>query len=52
MIPIEEFETALGTIAASPADGVMVYHWKDFLEDEALGGGRMSAALRAFKDGR
>ncbi len=51
-IPIEEFQTALDAIAVSPADGVMVYHWKDFLEDQAVGGGRMAAALRAFKDGR
>ena len=50
-IAIEEFTSALLAVADSPADGVMVYHWKDFLEDEAIGGGRMTAALRAFKDG-
>lgn len=51
-ILIEEFQTALDAIAASHADGVMVYHWKDFLEDQAVGEGKMTAALRAFKDGR
>lgn len=49
-IPVAELEAALGAVAASAADGVMFYHWRDFLEDEA-GGGRMTAALRAFKDG-
>jgi hypothetical protein len=50
-IPTEEFVGALRAVAVSPADGVMVYHWKDFLEDEAVGAGHLSAALRAFKDG-
>ena len=50
-IPVEEFAGALRAVVASAADGVMVYHWKDFLEDAATGGGRMSAALRAFKEG-
>lgn len=50
-IPIEEFEAALRTVARSPADGVMVYHWVDFLDNETRGDGRMSRALRAFKDG-
>jgi SAM-dependent methyltransferase len=50
-IPITEFEAALRAVAASPADGLMVYHWLDFLEDELSGDGRMSNALRAFKDG-
>jgi len=50
-IPLGEFTDALRAVAASPADGVMVYHWKDFLEDEARGGGRMTAALQAFKEG-
>lgn len=50
-IAVEELEAALAAVAASPADGAMFYHWRDFLEDEAIGGGRLSAALRAFKDG-
>lgn len=49
-IPVEELEEALAAVAASPANGAMFYHWRDFLEDEATGGGRLTAALRAFKD--
>lgn len=44
-------EAALSAVAASPADGVMVYHWVDFLEDELGGDGRMVEALRRFKSG-
>ena len=47
----EEFVGALGAVHDSAADGLMVYHWRDFLEDEATGGGRLVAGLRAFKDG-
>lgn len=50
-ITLHEFVAALRAVAQSSADGVMVYHWKDFLEDEAEGGGYMTAALRKFKDG-
>ena len=50
-IPFEEFVSALRAVQASPADGLMVYHWKDFLEDDARGEGRMSRALVAFKEG-
>lgn len=50
-IPFEEFVSALQAVQASPADGLMVYHWKDFLEDDAHGEGRMSRALVAFKEG-
>lgn len=50
-IPYEEFQSALQAVAASAADGVMVYHWRDFLEDETAADGRMTAALRRFKDG-
>ncbi|MEW5815800.1 MAG: hypothetical protein AB1798_10465 [Spirochaetota bacterium] len=50
-IPFEEHLAALRAVAASPADGVMVYHWKDYLEAEAKGDRRMSGALRAFKEG-
>jgi hypothetical protein len=51
-ITSEEFRNALRAVADSPADGVMVYHWRDFLEDEIAGDGRMTAALRRFKDGQ
>jgi hypothetical protein len=50
-IPFEEYRAALRAVAASPADGVMVYHWVDFLENELSGDGRMVEALRAFKAG-
>ncbi len=50
-IPFEEFVAALKAVQASPADGLMVYHWKDFLEDDARGDGRISRALVAFKEG-
>ncbi len=50
-IPFEEFVAALKAVRDSPADGLMVYHWKDFLEDEVRGEGRMSRALVAFKEG-
>ncbi|MCP4396629.1 MAG: hypothetical protein GY801_04900 [bacterium] len=50
-IPFEEHLATLRAVADSPADGVMVYHWKDYLEAEARGDQRMSRALRAFKDG-
>jgi hypothetical protein len=50
-ITLHEFVAALRAVAQSSADGVMVYHWKDFLEDEAERGGFMTAALRKFKDG-
>jgi hypothetical protein len=42
---------SLRAVADSPADGVMVYHWVGFLEDELLGDGRRVEALRAFKAG-
>jgi hypothetical protein len=50
-IPFEEYLAALRAVADSPADGVMVYHWVDFLENELSGDGRMVEALRAFKGG-
>jgi hypothetical protein len=51
VIPFDEYLAALRAVAASPADGVMVYHWVDFLENELLGDGRMVEALRAFGSG-
>ncbi len=51
-IPIEEFEAAVDAVAGSAADGVMVYHWKDFLEDELRGAGSMARAIRAYREGR
>lgn len=50
-IPFEEHLAALSAVTESPADGVMVYHWKDYLQAEAEGDQRMSTALRAFKEG-
>jgi hypothetical protein len=50
-IPFEEYAAALRAVADSPADGVMVYHWVDFLHDELEGEGRMVEALRSFKSG-
>jgi hypothetical protein len=50
-IPFEEYVAALRAVAESPADGIIVYHWVDFLENEVRGDGRMVEALRAFKDG-
>jgi hypothetical protein len=50
-IPFEEYVESLRAVAESPADGVMVYHWVDFLEDELLGDGKRVEALRAFKAG-
>ncbi len=50
-IPFEEFISALKAVQASPADGLVVYHWKDFIEDDVRGDGRMSRALVAFKEG-
>jgi hypothetical protein len=50
-IPFEEYVDALRAVAHSPADGVMVYHWIDFLENEVRGDGRRVEALRAFKAG-
>jgi hypothetical protein len=50
-IPFEEYLDSLRAVTASPADGVMVYHWVDFLENELQGDGRMVEALQAFKAG-
>lgn len=49
-LPVEDVEEALGALAASSADGVIVYHWSDVLADDAHGG-RIARALRAYKDG-
>jgi hypothetical protein len=50
-IPLDEFTAALRAVAESPADGAMLYHWLDVLEDDMTGDGAMASALRAFKDG-
>jgi hypothetical protein len=50
-IPFEEYRDALRAVAASSADGVMVYHWVDFLENEVAGDGSMVRALQDFKAG-
>ncbi|MFN8518659.1 MAG: hypothetical protein U0667_04535 [Chloroflexota bacterium] len=49
-IPLGEHLDALRAVARSQADGVMVYLWSDYLEDEARGGG-LTEALRRFKAG-
>ncbi len=49
-IPLAEHLDALRAVEASPADGVMVYLWSDYLEDEARGGG-LTDALRRYKAG-
>lgn len=49
-IPLQEHIEALRAVARSDADGVMVYLWSDYLEDEAAGGG-LTDALRRFKAG-
>ena len=46
----EEFSKTLDAVADSAADGVMVYHWKDILEDEVAADGVIAAALRGFRD--
>lgn len=48
-IPFEEYRATLRAVARSAADGVMVYHWVDFLENELAGDGRMVEALLEFK---
>jgi hypothetical protein len=47
----EDHDAALLATLASPADGIMVYRWLDYLESEVRGDGRMIASLRAYKDG-
>jgi hypothetical protein len=47
--PVEEYLGTLRAVARSAADGVMVYHWVDFLENELDGDGRMVEALQRFK---
>jgi hypothetical protein len=51
IIPMDEHRAALRAVADSAADGVMIYHWRDYLEAEANGDHGLSNALRAFKDG-
>lgn len=47
----QEFAGTLAAVAASPADGVSIYHWTDVLADELTAGGVMVEALRRYKDG-
>jgi hypothetical protein len=42
----EEFRRCVSAVAASPADGIMTYHWSDVLAEDATSGGEYSAALR------
>jgi hypothetical protein len=46
-----EFAGCLAAVAASPADGVSIYHWTDVLADELAADGVMVDALRRYKDG-
>ncbi len=47
----EDHEACLKAVLESPADGIMVYRWLDYLESEVRGDGRLLSALRSFKDG-
>ncbi len=49
-IPPDEHLDALRAVEASPADGVMVYLWSDYLEDGARHG-HLTDALRRYKAG-
>jgi len=44
----DEFAECVSAVAASPADGIMTYHWSDVLAEDAASGGRYSAVLREF----
>lgn len=46
----EDWREALRAVDASGADGVMVYSWKDLLDDEARDGSRVRDLL-AYKEG-
>jgi hypothetical protein len=48
----EEFRECVSAVAASPADGIMTYHWSDVLAEDATSGGAYSAALREFANRR
>jgi hypothetical protein len=48
-IPFTEINEALRAVAASPADGVAVYHWNDLLEDDTAHDSRIGRALRRFR---
>jgi hypothetical protein len=50
-IPFKEHILGLRAAADSPADGVMVYQWTDYLEAKTSGDFRLRDALRAFKEG-
>ncbi len=43
-----EFAECVSAVAASPADGIMTYHWSDVLAEDAVSGGAYTAALRDF----
>ena len=49
-ISAQEWHDALGAVAASGADGLMIYSWRDLLADEARGGSRVRDLL-AYKAG-
>lgn len=49
-ITTRDWRSALGAVASSGADGVLVYSWRDLLADEAQGGRRV-ADLLAYKSG-
>jgi hypothetical protein len=43
-----EFLECISAVAASPADGIMTYHWSDVLAENATSGGQYTEALRQF----
>jgi hypothetical protein len=47
-IGLDEFRECVTAVAASPADGIMTYHWADVLTEDAASGGQYSAALHEF----
>lgn len=49
-ITAQDWRDALGAVAASGADGVLVYSWRDLLADQTAGGTRVSDLL-AYKAG-
>ena len=51
LLPPEEVVDVLRAIAATPADGITVYHWTDVAADDLHGDGVIAAGLRAYKDG-
>jgi hypothetical protein len=47
----EELSSALQSVAASPADGVVLYHWSDYLEMDESEDRTFREAVRSFREG-